>query len=430
MTMIAPAPLRESRSMMQSAASRWLMPAVLCVALGCRALAGPEAVLLKVPAPVPLDERCREVEIPKNVTQLCQLHTGVDGVYRIAVELRAAGREDEACQYLEQGLRADPWNMEQQLVLAELLAGRGHEDEAAAKASMVFKYAEKESELLRALPLLHRSPAGLLPELEPVGGTATVLVLLPVGPVNRFLLEDLQAALSRRLGLEVRVCQGMDSMPEPDRNAYQRLIARRRVALTDLMAKDQPFALWVQGLGIDAATLEVDDAAICRVIRTVIASREGQAAAEAFDLDIRRSKTNAWQWDAEKLLQRVARRVQGCGRSGVFFLGVTEADLYTGDNNFLFGTALNGGPAAIVSARRFYAGANDEPPRRERLCARLLKQSLSSLGFMLSVPRCTSPDCARAYPNSLVEHDAKTDRLCAACKAGFERALGHPLPAD
>jgi predicted Zn-dependent protease len=46
---------------------------------------------------------------------------------------------------------------------------------------------------------------------------------------------------------------------------------------------------------------------------------------------------------------------------------------------------------------------------------------------MLGVPRCIDPMCARAYPASLEEHDAKGDKLCEVCRAGFARALGHEL---
>lgn len=42
---------------------------------------------------------------------------------------------------------------------------------------------------------------------------------------------------------------------------------------------------------------------------------------------------------------------------------------------------------------------------------------------MFGIQCCTDPTCARAYPHSLEEHDAKSEALCPACQHGFDTKL-------
>jgi len=94
---------------------------------------------------------------------------------------------------------------------------------------------------------------------------------------------------------------------------------------------------------------------------------------------------------------------------------------------FVFGMAYNGGSAGVMSVARFTAGFNQDSPHRPRLMNRLLKQALSSYGQMLGAVRCRNPECARSYPHSLAEHDAKSADLCSPCRTGFELLLGVEL---
>jgi hypothetical protein len=58
------------------------------------------------------------------------------------------------------------------------------------------------------------------------------------------------------------------------------------------------------------------------------------------------------------------------------------------------------------------------------------KQLLSSIGFALGVPRPQDSSSARAFPTSVQDQDAKSEYMSPACVAGFERALGRPLPVE
>lgn len=91
-------------------------------------------------------------------------------------------------------------------------------------------------------------------------------------------------------------------------------------------------------------------------------------------------------------------------------LGVTLQDIYAQNYNFLFG--WNGLKGAVMSINRFYS---DNAPLTN-IIKRSVNQSFSSTGFILGIPRCTVPNCARAYPNNLTEHDEKEDALCYECR--------------
>ena len=129
------------------------------------------------------------------------------------------------------------------------------------------------------------------------------------------------------------------------------------------------------------------------------------------------------QWEAENLLKEVDTALAGERMAGNAFLAVTKQDLFSGSSRFVFGFGNSANASAIVSSLRFSAALMDQTPDRDRLSKRVLKQALSSVGFAFGVPRCSSPICARSYPNNLEEHDAKGTELCEACRLGFEKAL-------
>jgi len=76
-----------------------------------------------------------------------------------------------------------------------------------------------------------------------------------------------------------------------------------------------------------------------------------------------------------------------------------------------------------MSYHRYTAAFNEAPPNRPRLLERTIKQAISTTFYILDIPRCTSPACARAYPHSLVEHDQKPIDLCNDCTRALARAI-------
>jgi predicted Zn-dependent protease len=189
------------------------------------------------------------------------------------------------------------------------------------------------------------------------------------------------------------------------------------------MEKDAALVSFLAKNGLGKDMIRHNDDVALRAMRLVVNESQGQKAVDEFDNQLRALRKASPQWDAGRLIDSIEKNLAPQRRPGVWFLAVTEHDIYGDNSNFLFGIAKTGTPYGLIAPIRFTAAFNEESERRERLITRLVKQALSSYGFMLGVGRCSLPACARAYPHSLAEHDAKPDQLCPECHAGFQRAL-------
>ena len=120
-----------------------------------------------------------------------------------------------ARRYFEKGIEGNAWALDQQLTLGEILARSGRAKALREKAEMVLRVGEDDDVLRRASRLLGRP----LPE-KPLSFTqikeaGTVLLLVPVGDGNLFIMENLRAALARRLGIVVRIASLEMKIPPP-----------------------------------------------------------------------------------------------------------------------------------------------------------------------------------------------------------------------
>lgn len=91
-------------------------------------------------------------------------------------------------------------------------------------------------------------------------------------------------------------------------------------------------------------------------------------------------------------------------------VGVTEADCYAGDLNFVFGIAQVGGGAAVVCLHRLHADAT-----QQIFLARAIKEIFHELGHACGLGHCADPRCVMHFSNSLADTDIKGEQLCAAC---------------
>jgi len=92
-------------------------------------------------------------------------------------------------------------------------------------------------------------------------------------------------------------------------------------------------------------------------------------------------------------------------------LVVTSYDITDEGLNFLFGNSDEHG-LGVISYHRFLS----DNPDKKTLFMRVYTQSLSTAGFLLGLPRCSSSGCARSYPHSLEEFKRKSHTLCKECK--------------
>lgn len=343
----------------------------------------------------------------------------IDVVFTFVDRLVEENQYEEAQEYIVQGLEHFPWNLKYQMIYAELLARSGRKEKAKEKAALVLRYGETDELIGRARQILDKDPLPELPEISAVTGTDHCIVLVPLQKCDKWLLVRVKEELSARLRVPVRIQTINTRYPAFSRDRRKAVISRMREQLIKDI-DDVHIADALKDLNLTRGDLDQEDT-VLRLAKHLLRDADAETIAE-FDAFLEDSKGKDAQWNADQLQTILLRAVAPYRRENVAYLGVTSVDIYARDYNFLFGWASRLG--GIMSYRRFTADFNNDIPNQDRLVKRTLMQCLSSLGLIYGIDRCTDPTCARAYPHSLAEHDAKKGTLCSECKNGFRATFG------
>jgi archaemetzincin len=153
----------------------------------------------------------------------------------------------------------------------------------------------------------------------------------------------------------------------------------------------------------------------------------GPAVAQAFDVEVRAAPPlpmpagafdrSRGQYLSTAFLDLLARaRDRGWER----LLGVTGADLYVPQLNFVFGEADPRRGVAVFSVHRLRT-------RDAALFARrTATEAVHELGHTYGLGHCRRRDCVMWFSNTLSETDRKGARLCPAHAAEIRRLRGRP----
>jgi len=367
-----------------------------------------------------LEREAREVlSDPDNISR----RKRIGPVFELAARYMATGDTNKALSFYTKALEHYPWNLEAQVSVAELLHGRGETEKAREKAILVFSRAETDELLGRAGKVLGTSFESQLPMSEPWPANTNVLALVPVGEVDAWLLHDLREQLQGVLQVPVIIRRALMRIPKPGRDALH-LKAEDLREKINKATKDPGFRELLARHKLSTKGLE-DDYNVFDLAEKILETESDKDQARRFREELGFLRRLGPQWDAVPLMDLVKRTFITCSNGsprGV--LGITRMDLYANSNRYVFGLSGNGMNCGIISYWRYRSALMEEPPNRDRLRERTLKQALSSAGLLFGLQRCTEPTCPRAYANDLAEHDSKQSKLCNACKAAFARRFG------
>jgi archaemetzincin len=121
------------------------------------------------------------------------------------------------------------------------------------------------------------------------------------------------------------------------------------------------------------------------------------------------------QYNSSKLLMLLSSKRLNAEK----ILGITEADLYAGGLNYVFGEGLSPGQVCVVSTHRLRP-ENSRDQNLELFSQRLLKEATHELGHTLGLGHCRNSTCVMYFSNSILDTDRKSSNFCDLCRSRIE----------
>jgi predicted Zn-dependent protease len=326
-----------------------------------------------------------------------------------ARDLRAAGKKDDAGRVLSQVVNWAPTNFEAQMDFAESTANA-----AAARASAVavWENAEDEKTVARAARLLDRSEPKFeeLPVLEQ-GLKGPLVVLIPLPPCDIRLVEEAARLYASSLNMPVKIARLPDvwSWGAPDRVFRERDL---RAMFMQKAGTAIDFTGWTKARYASELVLPtVKDDPLTRYrngdFLKTFADKPGQYLVEPYLAK----------------LGGLLRPVRSDDRRTIF-VGITGADIFSGDLNYLFSGAemVGGSPITILSYARMLAAATGERSEsHQRLVQRLAKEMVPAALKQIGIPRPADPTDPYSYSDGLDRLDQKTLTLSQSTREALDR---------
>ncbi len=342
------------------------------------------------------------------------LRGGIDKVFKLAEIREREGNDMGALLLYQRGVEVNATNIPYQMKLANLLANHARAADAEERARIVFELAEDEELIGKADDLLksfgHPPKSAML--REQVDKNIEV-ILIPVGDISDRYLVSLQQLLEQRMGVSFPISPQRLDLEAPDRS-YKEVFVQDYLRALKNQVGETKFSSWVIKLGFTPYALNSYDNAI-KFLNTLFMQLgpDGQHEQRGFETQLQKAE-KLKQYNTARLIPLLRAKFPSADNSRIKgYLAVMQEDMYEGESRFRFGAALPG--YGVMSIKRFTSTFNNEDQNRPRLVDRALKQALSSATYILGIPRCTNPNCATAYPNSLPELDHKPDTLCSLC---------------
>ena len=360
--------------------------------------------------------------IDKSKTEYVSAAQEAGAIFIAARRLHEEGRLSKAKFYFEKGLALSPWEMDEQLSYGKLLQAMHQNEDAVGVARLVYKTTERQKLLAESAAIAGIELPQAIESIPTHKVAQESFCIVRIGEVEDWIVQKAADMLTQKLGASVYLHPEVIKLPDADRSYYDRW-ARN---LTKGLRWEHPYVTALMSdIGIESKESITVDQTLELLAR--IAEAQGQDVDRSTFAAIKQDAMDRdKQWNASSMLSLLEHEIPQIDK--ITFIGITNADLYADDSNYLFGLARTAGKYCLVSYCRFLSAYHQERENQTRFAERLHKQILSSAGFGLGIPRPTDPRSARSYPNGLTEHDLKGTWLSPQCIQGFEKALGYTLP--
>jgi len=316
----------------------------------------------------------------------------------------------KAYNIIIRGLRLDSWNYKYQKIASEIEIMNQEYEKAYNRLNFIINNLGKLGNIynnsLQQIQSINTENIDILPINLP--GYYVYIATYP--NLNSNIIDVLSARVSEEYGIEVKIINiGLDesgiNMRDRRLEAYNRIIED-----VYLRYPKESINNFLQQIGLSNDEMNAQEGK--RKFVYALLDQDDNGRGQWAELEMIKS-----QYSGDALLEQLSHRFRNYinDRYCLGVLGVTSNDIYENDYNFLFGWAQE--KLGVISYSRFLLGN----PTNEQFEKRTIMQAFSSVGFIIGIPRCTNPRCARAYPNSLEEQDRKDDKLCNECKENLRR---------
>ncbi|MFZ0931019.1 MAG: tetratricopeptide repeat protein, partial [Syntrophobacteraceae bacterium] len=356
---------------------------------------------------------------------ITQLRRGVNKVFSLAEIYEQESKDEKATELYEKALEADPANLPCQFKLAGLLIAHNRLKDGISKLHYIYDFAEDDGLLQQTRDLLSSAKAEIVqPAVRQDVEKNIEIVLVPMGNPSGQILSELRAALQDRLGIAVSVSGRAVDPGEADRK-YSGLFISKIFSRVQKNLNQLQRDLIMHEFRITDADLNSPEYQ-AHFIRAVLSrsGEYGRQALQQFETELEKLGDSG-QYNITRLAKEIRRAFPVDGRQTVkAYLGVTPVDLYMSGSNFLYGGS--DGIYGVISYCQFTAAHNGGKQCRPLVVSRILKQALSTSNLIFDIPRCNNPYCARSFPSTLAEHDAKSDKLCPDCLKRLQAYIKSP----
>jgi len=326
-----------------------------------------------------------------------------------ARDLGAAGKKDDARRVLSQVVSWAPSNFEAQMDFAE---SAGSAAAAHASAVAVWENAEDEKTVARAARLLNRGEAKLeeLPVLQQdLQGLLVVLVPLP--PCDIRLVEEAARLYTSSINVPVKIARLPDvwTWGTPDRVFRERDL---RAMFMQKAGTAIDFTGWTKARYASELAL---------------ATGKDDPLTRYWNEDFLRTFTDKpGQYLVDPYVAKLAgllKSVRSDDRRTIF-VGITGADIFSGDANYLFSemNVVSGDAITILSYARMLAAATGERSEsHQRVVQRLAKEMVPAALKQIGIPRPADPSDPYSYSDGLDRLDQKTLTLSQSTREALDR---------